>query len=185
MTWRLSVGGCQVVILESYLSPEKCNTIYWKSEKYPNHSYRPINSCRKASDCTTKCEFILIGVANITKLKEIGESLRNYITDETIIFLDASYAVGLEYLVREWYPDNAVVSIICEAVTKIIEYNDKYEFCHLGNKVATAIGSTVPDNSKLVQDTLAGSGNEKLACRIYKLTTYKWCASLHNHSRES
>jgi hypothetical protein len=160
LSWRLAVGGCDVVLANSIIFEKLDGKVYWSSQKYTEKEYKPYkvyNTCSDIEECERSLDFVLLSSPSLTELHETMENLKVLTSESTIILVDSSACLKLEIIVQKYLPENLVLALTSDVTVKILKHVDKYEYSHMGTKVATLIGSTISNPSTLVRNSLAGT----------------------------
>lgn len=108
-------------------------------------------------NCKYQIDFVLLAANNIEKLVQSAKSIAKIIDHNTIILLDSSYANGLEDKLSAIFPDNLVLSLCSDVLITVVVYDRRTVFNHIGNKVATIIGSGSLGPNKMKLEALSGS----------------------------
>lgn len=158
----MAVGKCQILIAESKTVTTKDDNVCWTSQKYNNQEYKPLSVYRSNSElaqCKHRIDFVLLSSDNLEKLTASSKSIQDIITEDTIILVDSTYASDLEDSLGEWFPNNSVLSVVSEVIVKVTIYDDRNVFDHVGNKVATMIGSTASNVKDSTLKCLSGTSD--------------------------
>jgi hypothetical protein len=156
----LAIGNFQIIVVDSNANISNDNSIYWESKKYGNSKYKPIASYKQHSqlkDCKNKMDFIFLNVNSLGKLMDIINSLRNVLNNDTILLIDSNYANNIDSLLLDEFPNNLVLSIVSEVLVKVVKYDTRYIFTHIGTKVNTMIGTTILNTPEHIIKSLNGS----------------------------
>lgn len=155
----MAVGKCDIIIVESKVIKSNKDHVFWSSQKFGSLDYKPLNVYQnliELDDLNKNIDFVLLSLNNIDNLKNIQKTLQNVINDDTIILADSTYAINLEEILMNYYPNNTVLTLFSEVMVKISVYEKRNEFNHVGNKVSTLIGSSSKNPRKDIEDSLNG-----------------------------
>lgn len=156
----MAVGNCQIVTIDSNATLQNDKNIYWKSDKYNAGEYKPIANYNHHSELNAykkKVDVILLSANSISELNDISQGLKPILEEDTLILVDSCFANNIDCLLNETFPNNVTLSIISEVIVKIIKYDTRNVFNHLGNRVTTRIGTTLSNAPKHIVESLTGT----------------------------
>ena len=161
LSWRLSIGKCKVILVNSKAVKDRNESnVYWSSQKYTETEYKPHSIYDNVRDLTSikdQIDFVFMSGNTLEELLEYSTMIKDIVDENTIIFVDSTNCSKLEDFVNEKFPNNVLLSITSEVFVKILRYDTRNVYSHLGSKVTTTIGSTMSNPSPIVIDTLKGS----------------------------
>ncbi|CEP63501.1 Osw2p LALA0_S08e03906g [Lachancea lanzarotensis] len=126
LAWRLSLSNAFIILVSSNISSD--GIVSWKSSKLGSNFYRPNVFAKELedlepqllnSDKTTrkyKIDAMIVSCLSLPSLDRCCQVLSNYSDKDTIVMMNANYAVELEDLAISRFANCScgVVSILCD-----------------------------------------------------------------------